>query len=308
MLEFGGRLSKIQSNMKFTSFTFGIRKSICQIITALLLAGAVASAQNTNGLARPAMPFGPTLDVVPYVRADGYTIQLSQAAVDVSRFPSLDQLPGKVPRQVWNGLAGAWASSHARWAVTASNDVGAVVFLGDSITAGWNSLARDFPNFKVANRGIGGDLTSGVLYRLRADVLNLKPAAIVLLIGTNDIGNNMDPDDVAANIRLILQAIKEYDPKLKVIVCKVMPRADGGRLTFVEKIRRANSLVEEFVKGEPNFAICDTWSIYADETGAPNPADFNSDRLHLNAAGYKVWKTALDPVIAKLQLPENKAK
>jgi lysophospholipase L1-like esterase len=267
--------------MKIISRAFGIRSSLYTVFTALLLAGAIASAQNTNGPASPA---------------------------DVSQLPPLDQLPGKTPRQVWTGLARAWSSSHARWAATASNEVGAVVFLGDSITAGWNSLARDFPNFKVANRGIGGDLTCGVLYRLRADVLSLKPAAIILLIGTNDIGNNMDPNDVADNIRLILKAIKETDPRLKVIVCKVMPRADGGRPTFAEKIQKTNSLVEEFVKGEPNFAICDTWSIYADETGAPNTADFNGDRLHLNAAGYKVWKAALDPVIAKLQIPENKGK
>jgi lysophospholipase L1-like esterase len=228
--------------------------------------------------------------------------QTTNSAADVSQFPSLDKLPGKVPPTVWNGLAGGWARAHAQWKATASNDVGAVVFLGDSITAGWSTLARDFPKLKVANRGIGGDITSGVLYRLKADVLSLNPLAVVLLIGTNDVGDGASGEDVAANIQLILLAIKNANPNTKVIVCKVMPRGDGNAAINTAKIQKANSLVEQFVKGQPNFAMCDTWGIFADDKGSPNAADFNADRLHLNAAGYAVWKKALDPVLAGLKL------
>jgi lysophospholipase L1-like esterase len=254
---------------------------------ALLLAGAGAAlvrAQITNG-----------------------TALAPDSATDASQFPSLDRLPGKAPPQVWNGLAGVWARDHAKWRATASNDVGAVVFLGDSITEGWRTLARDFPNFKVANRGIGGDITSGVLYRLKADVLSLNPAAIVLLIGTNDVGDGADGEDVAANIRLILLAIKNYNPKLKVIVCKVMPRADGHVRTYRKRIQKANSLVEQFVKGEPNFAVCDTWRILTDEKGNQISDDFRPDHLHLNAAGYAAWKKALEPVMANLHLATGRA-
>jgi lysophospholipase L1-like esterase len=253
---------------------------------ALFLAGAGAAparAQNTNSAA-----------------------SAPDSAADVSQFPSLDKLPGKVPPAVWNGLARVWSRDHAQWKATASNDVGAVVFLGDSITEGWSTLAKDFPKLKVANRGIGGDITCGVLYRLKADVLSLNPVAIVLLIGTNDAGDGASGEDVAANIQLILLAIKNANPKIKVIVCKVMPRAErnGAIYTpiYAEKIQKANSLVEQFVKGQPNFAICDTWSIYADDKGNPNPEDFNADHLHLNSAGYAVWKKALDPVLANLHV------
>jgi lysophospholipase L1-like esterase len=227
-------------------------------------------------------------------------------AADVSVFPSLHQLPGKVPAHVWTGLGKVWARDHAQWKTTASNEVGAVVFLGDSITEGWKTLAQDFPKYKVANRGIGGDITSGVLYRLKADVLSLDPAAIILLIGTNDFGDGADTEDVAANIRLILLAIKNFNPNLKVVVCKVMPRRENGGQIYAEKIQKANSLVEQFVKDEPNFVVCDTWGIYADDHGDPKIEDFKPDRLHLNAAGYLVWKEALSPVIAGLHLKESK--
>jgi lysophospholipase L1-like esterase len=224
------------------------------------------------------------------------------SAADASQFPSLDQLPGKVPPTVWNGLARGWSGAHARWRATASNDVGSVVFLGDSITEGWGTLKRDFPQLKVANRGIGGDITSGVLYRLKADVLSLNPLAVVLLIGTNDVGDGASGEDVAANIQLILLAIKNANPNTKVIVCKVMPRADGNAAVYAQKIQKANSLVEQFVKGQPNFAMCDTWGIFVDDQGKQIAADFNGDHLHLNAAGYAVWKKALDPVMASLKL------
>lgn len=177
--------------------------------------------------------------------------------------------------------------------------------MGDSITQGWTSLARDFPGMKVANRGISGDISSGVLFRLKDDVLDLDPAAIVLLIGTNDIGNGADPADTAENIEDILMAIKKANPKLKIVVCKVMPRGEQGNSDYKEKIKKLDGLIEQEVKDNPNIAICDTWTAFADENGGPIAADFNPDRLHLNAAGYAVWKKTLDPVLAKMQISSD---
>jgi lysophospholipase L1-like esterase len=233
------------------------------------------------------------------------TNDATTAQADPSAFPSLDQLPGKVPPHVWPGLANAWKHNRDRFRASATNDVGAVVFLGDSITQGWNTLAKDFPNLHVANRGIGGDITSGVLYRLQADVLSLNPSGIVLLIGTNDVGDGANPDDVAANIRLILLAIKNFNPNLKVIVCKIMPTEDGK--PGVEKIKQANALVEQFVKAEPNFVMCDTFGIYLDEQGHQIAADFKPDHLHPVAAGYVAWKNALDPLITQMNWSNAKA-
>lgn len=231
----------------------------------------------------------------------------SATPADVSQFPPLSQLPGKVPPGVWKGLSNVWHENHLKWSATASNDVGAVVFLGDSITQGWNTLAKDFPKMKVANRGIGGDITSGVLYRLAADVLSLNPEAIVLLIGTNDVGDGAKGEDVAANTKLILEAIKNYNPNMKVIVCKIMPRADGSPARDVE-IQKANALVEQYVKTQPNFSICDTWSAFTDGQNNQVAADFRPDRLHLNAAGYAVWKNTLDPVLISDHLESEAGK
>src|SRR5215472_945491 len=191
------------------------------------------------------------------------------AAVDVSQYPKdPSSLPGKGPAATWSGLPKLWAQRHAEWARTSAQDKGAVVFLGDSITQGWHSLANAFPNIKVANRGIGGDTTRGVLYRLQADVLDLDPKAIVLLIGTNDVGNGAKPEDVADNIETILQEIKKFNPHLPVVVCEVMPRSDRGQHP-ADRIEKLNALVAASIKYDPQFTLCDTWSIYADKDGNP---------------------------------------
>ncbi|HKW29515.1 MAG TPA: GDSL-type esterase/lipase family protein [Verrucomicrobiae bacterium] len=223
------------------------------------------------------------------------------AVADVSQYPTDPSLlPGKGPAATWSGLPKLWAQRHAEWARTADQDKGAVVFLGDSITQGWHSLANAFPHLKVANRGIGGDTTRGVLYRLNADVLDLDPKAIVLLIGTNDIGNGAKPEDVADNIEAILQDIKKFNPHLPVIVCEVMPRSDRGQHP-ADRIEKLNALVAAPIKNDPQFTLCDTWSIYADKNG-DCPKDEFPDLLHPNAAGYVKWAAALKPILAKLNL------
>jgi lysophospholipase L1-like esterase len=220
---------------------------------------------------------------------------------DVSQYPQDPaSLPGKGPAATWTGLPKVWAERHAEWARTAAQDKGAVVFLGDSITQGWHSLANAFPNIKVANRGIGGDTTRGVLYRLQADVLDLDPKAIVLLIGTNDVGNGAKPEDVADNIETILQEIKQFNPHLPVVVCEVMPRSDRGQHP-ADRIEKLNALVAASIKNDAQFTLCDTWSIYADKNGDP-PKDEFPDLLHPNAMGYAKWEAALKPIFAKLDL------
>jgi lysophospholipase L1-like esterase len=227
-------------------------------------------------------------------------------ATDVSQYPTNTALlPGKGPMQTWAGFPKVWAQRHAQWMKTAEQDRGAVVFLGDSITQGWNSLAQDFPNLKVANRGIGGDTTRGVLYRLEADVLDLKPAAIVLLIGTNDIGLGAKPEDVADNIKVLLAAMKESNPNMPVIVCKVMPSSEKQHRP-AGKIEKLNALVDDIVKSDPKFIRCDTWSIYADKNG-DCPVDEFPDRLHPNAIGYAKWAAALKPIFSRLNLEAAKS-
>ena len=86
------------------------------------------------------------------------------------------------------------------------------MFLGDLIIWKWDTLPSDFPFLKTANRGLPGDITRGVLARLQEDVLDLDPRATVLLIGTNDLSAGISPDNIAANIRLIVAKLQTDGP------------------------------------------------------------------------------------------------
>jgi lysophospholipase L1-like esterase len=218
---------------------------------------------------------------------------------DVSTYPQdPDSLPGKGPAQRWSDFPKIWAQRHAEWRESRDQEHGAVVFLGDSITQGWTSLKRDFPEYKVANRGIGGDTTRGVLYRLDADVLSLEPTAVVLLIGTNDIGLGGDPEEIGANIREIVAELRRANGKMPIILCKVMPRGEPQH-NPAEKIKKLNALLEGLGKPDSHVAICDTWSIYAGHDGECKVEEF-PDRLHPNATGYAKWAASLRPALSTL--------
>src|SRR6516162_2990968 len=99
-----------------------------------------------------------------------------------------DGLPGQGPIRRYDWFRKLWVDRCSAWAQRVEQDQQSVVFLGDSITQGWgDQMGGSFAGVKVANRGISGDTSRGVLIRLDEDVLSLHPKGVVLLIGTNDI-------------------------------------------------------------------------------------------------------------------------
>ncbi|MHA3775570.1 GDSL-type esterase/lipase family protein [Verrucomicrobiota bacterium sgz303538] len=220
--------------------------------------------------------------------------------------PPTNLFPGDGPVQPGIWFRALWKQRRSDWAKSKDADQGAVVFLGDSITQGWNTLAKDFPDLKVANRGISGDTTRGVLFRLKEDVLDVKPRAVVLLIGTNDLGLGASPDVAAQNIRTILTNLRNSDRKLPVIVCKVMP-SDPSKTRPADKIQRLNALVDQLVDADPLFVRVDTYNIFANEQGNAKKEEF-PDLLHPNATGYAKWAEALRPVFEKLGIAAEPVK
>lgn len=221
------------------------------------------------------------------------------AAEVPGKAPTDAMLPGKGPAQKGDWFDRVWTERRAEFRKTAAADQGAVVFLGDSITQGWSDLAAQFPKYHCANRGISGDTTRGVLFRLRGDVLELKPAAVVLLIGTNDLGLGATPEETAENVRAILAALKAANPTTLVIVCKVMP-SSASKQRPADKIQKLNALVDELVKADVHCVRCDTYSIFANEHGDAKPEEF-PDLLHPNASGYAKWAAAVRPMLGMIK-------
>ena len=156
---------------------------------------------------------------------------------------------------------------------------------------------------KLANRGICGDTTRGMLIRLKEDVLSLNPSAIVLLLGTNDVEVQINADAIGRNFEKILAAIKQHNPRTPVVLCRVFPSSAEMKRPK-EIIQRVNALYDATVKGDSQVTVVDTWTLFADKAGDADPKWFR-DRLHLNAEGYDRWAAALQPIFATLGFVET---
>ncbi|MFM7750206.1 MAG: GDSL-type esterase/lipase family protein [Opitutaceae bacterium] len=208
-------------------------------------------------------------------------------------------LPGEGALRRYDGYVRRWHDARQEWAGRVAADQGAVVFLGDSITQGWgNDFKGAFAGMKLANRGIGGDTTRGMLIRLQEDVLSLNPAAIVLLLGTNDLEVGIAPEAAGRNFAKITAAIKAHNPRMPVVVCRVMPSAAAKKRPR-EAVAALNAGFEGVVRGDPQFTVIDTWALFATAEGDMDAA-WSKDQLHLNPEGYARWGAALRPIFATL--------
>jgi lysophospholipase L1-like esterase len=166
---------------------------------------------------------------------------------------------------------------------------GRVVFLGDSITDGWR-LPESFPGKPYVNRGISGQTTPQMLVRLFPDVIALKPAALIVLAGTNDIARNTGPTTlpmIANNFRAITELAQTHG--IKVILCSVLPVSDYTSRKQTERrppadILRLNAWIKEYA-AKSKAIYADYFSATVDEKGMLRDGD-SGDGLHPNAKGY----------------------
>ena len=212
--------------------------------------------------------------------------------------PATDEgLPGAGPIRRYGWFKNLWERKRSGWAKRGKQDQGALVFLGDSITQGWgDTMGGSFQGVRVANRGISGDTTRGVLIRLKEDVLSLKPAGIVLLIGTNDLEEKATPEVIASNLKLIISALKKHNAKMPIILCNTFPSSASKRRP-ADQIKKINQLYFAAVKGDSQITVLDTWLLFADAKGDAKKSEF-PDLLHPNKLGYAKWAAALRPLLA----------
>ena len=226
-------------------------------------------------------------------------------ALAVSQYTALamppeNVFPGSGPLQLAPWFQKLWMMRRTEFSWNKDREQRPVVFFGDSITQGWTTLAKDFPNLFVVNRGISGDTSRGLRYRLKEDVLDLHPRAVSLLIGTNDLQLGGTPAQVIDNIRAIVAELEKQNRNVRIVINLVMPRGPQPGL-FPEKIRELNALIVQFATKDPRVVICDTWSTFDDGNGNCKKEEF-PDMLHPNKAGYAKWKAALEEAFAEIKL------
>ena len=183
--------------------------------------------------------------------------------------------------QDWNQLGRYYADNQRLKQLPP--EPGRVVFLGDSITDGWK-LAQYFPGKPYVNRGISGQTTPQMLVRMFPDVIALKPAALLVYAGTNDIAGNTGPSTLTM-IEDNLQAITELAQAhgIKVILCSVTPVSDyTARKQTVQRppsdILKLNAWMREYA-AIAHAVFADYYAALVDETGMLKQG-FSGDGLH----------------------------
>jgi acetyl esterase/lipase/lysophospholipase L1-like esterase len=169
----------------------------------------------------------------------------------------------------------------------------AVVFYGNSITENWARFDNSFfEKNRFIGRGISGQTTSQMLVRFRQDVVNLHPAAVVILAGTNDIAENTGPisvENIAGNIISMVEIAQANG--IKPIICAVLPVYQYSWNKTVEpvsKIRLLNQMLKEYAE-EKNLPFVDFYTPFVDERGGL-PEKYSSDGVHPNTEGYRIME------------------
>lgn len=157
-----------------------------------------------------------------------------------------------------------------------------IVFLGNSITRQGGDWAQRLNRSSVKNRGIAGDVTDGVLARLD-EIVYVKPEAVFLEIGINDLFGGFSPARTADNIIKITRSIHTQSPHTKIFVQTIFPT---DRDSLVQKIKETNDLVRR--SKHRFFELIDTHTLFADEQDKMKKI-YTKDGVHLTAAGYEVW-------------------
>jgi lysophospholipase L1-like esterase len=179
-----------------------------------------------------------------------------------------------------------------------------IVFMGDSITEEWGNLYPEFfsGNYYI-NRGIGGQTTPQMLIRFKPDAIDLKPYAIIILAGTNDIAGNTGPSTVRMitdNIFSMAELAIAYE--IKVVLSSILPVYQYPWVDDVldppSAIDSINSKIKEYVENK-GLVYLDYYSSMVDDRKGLK-LDFTGDGVHPNEAGYRVMSAIAGEIISQV--------
>jgi lysophospholipase L1-like esterase len=199
------------------------------------------------------------------------------------------------------GMTGYYAEDNAK--LLASHEAVDVVFMGDSITEGWFDKRPSFFARGRVDRGIGGQTTSQMVLRMMSDVVALKPKAVHIMAGTNDVAGNtgpMTPDMTENNIRAMSDIARQH--RIKVLIASIPPAASfpwRPGLETKKPIAELNARLKRLAS-----ASGATWVDYRpvldDGTGAMKPG-LASDGVHPTETGYDAMATVIEPILRRLR-------
>ncbi|WP_263772588.1 SGNH/GDSL hydrolase family protein [Propionivibrio soli] len=209
--------------------------------------------------------------------------------------PATAQTPTPTP------LAAAHAAAETPWQASldafAAADAaqlpppGGVLFVGSSSIRLWNDLEEQFDAPVIVKRGFGGSRMSDCTRYLQRLVLPYKPRLVIVYAGDNDLAEGRSPQDILRSFNEFVDGVRAELPETRITFLSIKP--SPLRAPLLGKIRETNRLVADFVAARPGLGYIDVFSRMIDENGMPRSELFRDDALHLNEAGYAVWREVI---------------
>ena len=179
-----------------------------------------------------------------------------------------------------------------------------LLFIGDSITDFWPGRAKDtwakFAAYQPADFGISGERTENTLWHINNGVLDgIDPKAVVIMIGTNNIGHFADEkvEWAAAGVKKVVETVRSKLPKAKILLLGVFPR-DVKASPMRAKVDAINDIIKTYADGT-QVQYLDIGPKFLDADGEL-PKDVMPDKLHPTAKGYQIWYDAMWPTLEPL--------
>ncbi len=255
-------------------------------------------------------------------RGNGNRVMKTQLFVALCLFTGV--LTGQEPRVrtietelpvVPEGIAAAtYPMPRTEWVVNVRNMIAdgqkvagttRLILDGDSINAGWRRFWRHhFSHIPTYNFAMSGDRTQHLLWRLeQGQVENMKPEVILLMIGTNNLGNGESVEDTIAGIQAVVDAYRKRFPDAVIYLHGLLPRSTGSfrdtNNVWAQRIQKVNQGVSSLADGK-NVFFLDVNHVFLMEDGTIN-REYMADLLHPTEKGYAAWAEVLRPVLDSLQ-------
>jgi lysophospholipase L1-like esterase len=172
---------------------------------------------------------------------------------------------------------------------------GAVLFTGSSTIRLWKTLAQDFPEHRVINRGFGGSEITDATHFAERVIFPCAPRMILLRAGGNDLWNGKSPEQVFADFREFVAKVHAKLPGAEIVFISVSPSL--ARWKQAEQEKALNTRIAAYVRQQAHVKYVETYPMVLGPDGQPRPELFDTDKLHFNAAGYKLLAERVRPYL-----------
>lgn len=174
---------------------------------------------------------------------------------------------------------------------------GGIICIGSSQMANWHTLATDLAPLSVHNHAVPGSRMADADGLFISNLaIPFKPRAVILYEGSNDLANDVTPEQILAQFQSLARKLHEALPAARLYVLGIVP-SPGKRFEKIGELKRANALLQKECAAGGWMKFIDTTTPLLGADGQPRPECFIPGDIHMTPAGYALWKAAIAPVL-----------